>query len=1764
MHSMLNQFYKYMANKLLEFLKEQELEGGERYYLQFDEEKNVNEFYQTLKNLPEAQEFIYTHEYGTPYKTFSILVEDIKVVVAATINDVTPDFLVTLRNLVSDQEGLWTNTALISISHQSLDSIRGGSKDLQQKGMPFNVKSITNYIKEELDYNAHLAISEKEIIKFHLDKKLEDIVIQTSLWDYAEIIALINKGEVVENDFKSLHLFPDKELGKNCYLKQQEIRSRLNDNHRLFETVQRIHDYETLDTELEKYFDEKMIPALKKDDWYTAEFSQVKNAYDNVKRSLQYLNHETKKLNKNIVYWEKPQSETKPGQRKRHIIVFNENKDSAIEMSFEFDDYLKKQFIEKRSAPFASVSGKKLKVVLPCSDEITFHKIKYKHNNENQSAYEFNFCIVPFSERELEGIESIYEVKIIKSNNYILLKYEDEKTSIGSGEIETEYEIKEPYETIKKNENEKLIISVDSGAWEDDSLSFNLSIAENYLTFEFKDTDIKSYPITASRVWKLKRENREHFYLENDRLKQGTSTYYPHEDFKTTLLLEKEWIENNYLYISEDEKVVDAPLPMEIQNHYLAYLSYFSNHNRLPSLSYFDDELQRLAENYIATVIESIQKIKEDSLLSSEQKNIFRLGTIKKNNKIWLTPLHPLNVVYQLNMEKTIGDEILDNTILERLHPRNLLPFIYSDKDKLFRPTMNAKFPEWHEYEPEKLVTVGSANEYLANVVEEKMKQFIHHFEYLFLESAHSPLLLNIIQIHNDKEVVRGICNFLKKRLESKGPSGIVPIQVGLYREEIDSPSYFEIFSSLQTPAEVEAEFNINLSSKDFDSVDVLRLIREHINYYKIELSPSTDFSYAHISFFKIPTQDIDASHPVDKLETGISLDGIISSVVSIASDSDYRTGFGLLNAPDNKNDLITLAACYNELSFNLQNEGINSYTKNKSIVLSTSTEGKALLNKLYKCSNWVTFIDSGVDLDFFQKSSPDLLVIHYNDQYTSSDSYDAITVTDKSKQYKNVITDYLSAKVKVSDKNIDLAIKSFNSINGEWLLSIIGSKGHFAREKISIIAAMKYLESYFHHPNITWVPISLEEILRVASATKLNKTDGIFSAKNLNSTGKHSDDILLMGIEEIEDSLYLHVYPVEVKIGSLQTRKANIQIEKTSRLFKEALIDKPNEVSFKKKFFRNFFAQILLSNAKKLHSNGLWSDEKYNQIHQLKVKLLNDQFKVAQHLEKFIGQGAVLTFRKDHGFRSSIIENNILKLDFIEEDAYAGLVMDKQQIQEKMTNGFMDFVPEKLLYHLYDHNQIDELLKEVSEYNLDDDNQNIPLESDISEEQEKSIDDIDNESDICEDSNKIVPIEKLTPPTFMYDEPNDLSGHASDGVDNAYYTDTSGDVESDNNQEKQEAPQIPLSDIRVPIGSIVGSNQTLYWEFGNPLLANRHLSITGRSGQGKTYFIQCLLWELSKNGISSIVIDYTDGYKKSQLEDEFKDKLGSNLEQFIVLAKKFPVNPFKRNQKILDEDLTILEDDSDVAERIKNVIGSIYPTLGIQQLNAIYQAVMKGMSMYDDKMNLFKLRELLEEDGSGPAKTAVSQMNLLIDKNPFDYEKDFDWSFLEKEKGKVFIIQLTGYSPDVQKMITEFILWDLWYYKLQHGNKNLPFPVVLDESQRLDFSNDAPSSKILVEGRKFGWSGWFSTQFLKGFSSDSISRLQNAAVKIYFAPMENEVSTIAANLTQDPNERKEWEIRLKNLSKGQCIVYGPIQDRDGNLLSPRPYLVDISSFEKR
>jgi len=143
--------------------------------------------------------------------------------------------------------------------------------------------------------------------------------------------------------------------------------------------------------------------------------------------------------------------------------------------------------------------------------------------------------------------------------------------------------------------------------------------------------------------------------------------------------------------------------------------------------------------------------------------------------------------------------------------------------------------------------------------------------------------------------------------------------------------------------------------------------------------------------------------------------------------------------------------------------------------------------------------------------------------------------------------------------------------------------------------------------------------------------------------------------------------------------------------------------------------------------------------------------------------------------------------------------------------------------------------------------------------------------------------------------------------------------------------------------------------------------------------------------------------------------------------------------------------------------------------------------------------------------------------------------------------------------------MWELWNYSIREGNKNIPLPVILDEAQNLDHKDESPSARILTEGRKFGWSAWFATQFLKAqMGSDELARLQNATQKIYFAQSDEDVSYIANTLINEDGDKKYWENKLLNLRKGQCIVQGPQLDAKGNLSKPRNIVVNITPLTKR
>ncbi|MEI4896647.1 hypothetical protein Q8G71_35750, partial [Klebsiella pneumoniae] len=64
--------------------------------------------------------FVYQHNQGSAYHSFSVDINNGNLVVAYTSDEVSPDFLVTLRNQVGEQQGVWKNTALLSIVFKQL------------------------------------------------------------------------------------------------------------------------------------------------------------------------------------------------------------------------------------------------------------------------------------------------------------------------------------------------------------------------------------------------------------------------------------------------------------------------------------------------------------------------------------------------------------------------------------------------------------------------------------------------------------------------------------------------------------------------------------------------------------------------------------------------------------------------------------------------------------------------------------------------------------------------------------------------------------------------------------------------------------------------------------------------------------------------------------------------------------------------------------------------------------------------------------------------------------------------------------------------------------------------------------------------------------------------------------------------------------------------------------------------------------------------------------------------------------------------------------------------------------------------------------------------------------------------------------------------------------------------------------------------------------------------------------------------------------
>ncbi len=406
-----------------------------------------------------------------------------------------------------------------------------------------------------------------------------------------------------------------------------------------------------------------------------------------------------------------------------------------------------------------------------------------------------------------------------------------------------------------------------------------------------------------------------------------------------------------------------------------------------------------------------------------------------------------------------------------------------------------------------------------------------------------------------------------------------------------------------------------------------------------------------------------------------------------------------------------------------------------------------------------------------------------------------------------------------------------------------------------------------------------------------------------------------------------------------------------------------------------------------------------------------------------------------------------------------------------------------------------------------------------------------------------------------------DLSVINDDGVDTFPEPEPEPEPEP-----KIEPPAVFESKYSAPAEKLLigtrANGEPVYWHYGHKLLKNRHMLLFGTSGSGKTYGIQCLLAEMAKEHMRSIIIDYTDGFLPQHVEGMFLEIV--KPKNHFVVHNKLPINPFRRQQKIIDPSIpTIEESPFQVASRITSIFTSVFGTMGDQQSAALTRALELGIES-NDKFTFFDLLELLREDGQN-GESLANKIEPFVKSEPFKIGADLAWEeMLTSNDNWLQTLQLSGLPRDIQKLVTEFSLWDLYDFACNSGNKDRPIPIVLDEIQNLDHRSDSPIDKMLREGRKFGLSLMLATQTVSNFNQEQRDRLFQAGHKLFFKPADTEIKKFADILSDTTNESKKvWAERLAKLEKGQCWSLGPVLTSTGRL-EDKAVLVSITSFEDR
>ncbi|MEC6909200.1 DNA phosphorothioation-dependent restriction protein DptH [Photobacterium piscicola] len=1145
----------------------------------------------------------------------------------------TENYISHLRDEVASQSGYLKGCALVVIHNSLLDTLINSAEDLAQFDQVWSPSKIKAAMKGLIDQQDKGRDVSNCLLDDQFDAIRED---GATMFGFESLYNAVEDGDL---RFNELGMFEDPlvaEMSDN----PKQIKKRLEDNRALYEELS--FEVEHFGDQLQdrlKSFGEKFINEnfSETDAWKDVEFEAF--LQEKKRNAQQQLVLEEEQASEGVAITARNRAETKAGMRDRHLIIELDEGvyDFELKLIFQGASNLEKNQFKIQPAKalgnqevISTLNGLKTtraSLKGTYNNEPLFFNLALKRENKSE-VYNFRCLVIRKGEFYIEPFKNIFLIEPAPAKQRLTLNMEENKLQIRAEEGTT-CSLMDAKQVIDVVEHS--LVDFEALANEADEIDFVVKSGDNQLKFNVEGavaTDSLSLPLLLNRgrYHKLfKDEYNGEFYSQKGKVGIDNSEFAVTGVRLKLLRWEEAFINDKVVSISDSDTIkLDDVQAIDDAMHssYVELYDYLEQRRSTVSLASWGDDFTTLVQNVVDASLAYFEAIPTGTMLTKEQKAALQIGLVKSEGEEYYSPFHPLILAYYLNLRKVIREDesfaSLPDVTFERLSPKGLLPYVYHPKHEFAYNQQVKENAFWIKSVPQE----KSSLTFVRKLVKEKIDEFQTAFSQLFTGSEKS-IIINAVNQDSAEELFMGVMDYIRTNQEQAAS-----IHINLYDDQLTFNA-FDRFAETSNYDELKEWLELNKGKVREVADTIIDILRTRLTYSKFtnEQANKGGQSYAHLSFFrnndKVDCSDI----AIEDMASGIACDGLLTGDASESKSGSYFTGFGLKGTDYQDFPHLMMAKYVGALlkpalKPNTQYHGANA------VALAVSEDFKGLLERSYDSSIWTTIIDPKVTLDFFH-SNEDVILIHYSDQYTSSSSYDAITVTAQRGLFEKVI--------KQGDGG---QINEFNAFNGDWLLKMMTCNYTIRKERTGIIGAYKFATCLVHKSDITWVPLSVGEMIRVSGNIGLKMTDSDFS-RNVQGykVGAISDDVLLVGFKDGR----IFLLPVEVKTGSTPDyKKAVEQVNELRRYLTELL----NDSTLASKIYRGLFMRQVLMQIDKYRLYNVFSNDYFETILLEKEEWLRGNYSIGE-LENYPVGFVVSHLQSDSCFEPDYsIQDGVLKVD--------------------------------------------------------------------------------------------------------------------------------------------------------------------------------------------------------------------------------------------------------------------------------------------------------------------------------------------------------------------------------------------------------------------------------------------------------------------------------------------------------------------------------------